>query len=259
MKISVVINTYNADKYLAEVLESVKRFDEIVICDMESTDNTLSIAKKYNCKIVTFPKEGHTYVEPARNFAIHQASHPWVLVVDADELVTDALREYLYKFINDDNGYSGIVLARRNFFMKKFMRCSYPDHILRFFKKEGAVWPTHIHSRPAIQGKLYTMPGRKKELAFIHLLDDTVEVITNKTNNYTRYELDKRRHKNYGVLALFHRPFIRFFKAYIIKGGFRDGISGFICCSLIGYYQFIMVAKMIEERQRKKNELKYKR
>ena len=54
-RISVVINTYNASQHLAEVLETVKGFDEVVICDMESTDNTLDIARKYGCKIVIFP------------------------------------------------------------------------------------------------------------------------------------------------------------------------------------------------------------
>ena len=53
MKISVIINTYNASKHLKQVLEAVKGFDEIVICDMESTDNTIEIAKTFNCKIVT--------------------------------------------------------------------------------------------------------------------------------------------------------------------------------------------------------------
>lgn len=85
--ISVVINTYNAERDLREVLESVKEFDEIVICDMESTDNTLDIAKEYGCKVVTFPKENHRIVEPARNFAIQSASSKWVLVVDADEII----------------------------------------------------------------------------------------------------------------------------------------------------------------------------
>ena len=58
-KISVVINTYNAEAKLAKVLDTVKDFYEVVICDMESTDSTLDIARKYNCKIVTFPKGEH--------------------------------------------------------------------------------------------------------------------------------------------------------------------------------------------------------
>ena len=72
-KISVVINTYNAEQHLSRVLGAVKDFDEIVICDMESTDSTLDIARQYGCKIVTFEKKDYTIVEPARNFAIQSA------------------------------------------------------------------------------------------------------------------------------------------------------------------------------------------
>ena len=93
-RISVVINTYNAEQHLEEVLQSVTGFDEVVVCDMESTDHTLDIARRYGCHIVTFPKANHKSAEPARTFAIQSATSPWVLVVDADELVTRELREY---------------------------------------------------------------------------------------------------------------------------------------------------------------------
>ena len=98
-RISVVINTYNAEKHLEKVLDSVKQFDEIVICDMYSTDKTLEIARKYNCRIVYYKKE--PFVEPARNFAIQSASYEWVLLVDADEVISDELRQYLYNFIQN--------------------------------------------------------------------------------------------------------------------------------------------------------------
>ena len=95
MKISVIINTYNAEKHLATVLETAKDFDEVVICDMHSSDRTIAIAERYGCKIVYC--ERFPYVEPARNFAIAQAQYPWVLVIDADETIPAKLREYLYQ------------------------------------------------------------------------------------------------------------------------------------------------------------------
>ena len=61
-KISVVINTYNARQHLQKVLESVKGFDEVVVCDMESTDDTVAIAREYGCKVVTFPKRACPHV-----------------------------------------------------------------------------------------------------------------------------------------------------------------------------------------------------
>ena len=62
--ISVVINTYNAEKHLVQVVESVKHFDEIIVCDMESTDDTITIAKSMGCKVITFPKGNYNIVEP---------------------------------------------------------------------------------------------------------------------------------------------------------------------------------------------------
>ena len=98
-QISVVINTYNAEKYLARVLETASSFDEVVVCDMESTDGTVAIAQRYGCKVVSFPKANHKSAEPARTFAIQSASSDWVLVVDADELIPQALHDYLHDFV----------------------------------------------------------------------------------------------------------------------------------------------------------------
>ena len=140
-KISVVINTYNAERDLEQVLEAVKDFDEVLICDMESTDATLDIARKYGCRIVTFPKANHKSAEPARTFAIQQASSKWVLVVDADEIVTPQLREELYRRIASDGCPAGLYIPRLNQFMGKTLTCAYPDYQLRFFIREGtACW-----------------------------------------------------------------------------------------------------------------------
>ncbi len=249
MRISVVINTYNASKHLVQVLEAVKNFDEIIICDMESTDNTIEIAKKYDCKIVTFEKKEYNIVEPARNFAIQQASCPWILVVDADEIVPEALKQYLYKRISEANCPAGFYIPRKNYFMGKFMHCLYPDPILRFFKKEGTVWPPIIHVSPIVQGPLYSIPPKRRDLAFIHLANDSIEDIIRKTNEYTQNEVIKKQHKHYGLLAFFYRPFFRFFKTYILKGGIRDGKAGFIKACLDGYYQFVILAKLTEHRK----------
>ena len=211
--ISVVINTYNAEQHLRKVLESVKEFDEIVICDMESTDGTLEIAKEYGCKTVCFPKRDYTIVEPARNFAIQQASHEWVLVVDADELVTPAL---------------------------------YPDYILRFFRKDSVDWPPIIHVQPNVQGKVIYAP-KNAGLAFEHLANDTISNRLKKTDIYTDNECIKKANKHYGIMAFLFRPTHRFIKSYIIKGGFRDGLPGFIYACLEAMYQVVMMGKLYQK------------
>ncbi len=250
-KISVVINTYNASLHLARVLDSVKGFDEIVICDMESTDDTREIAEKYGCKVVTFPKGDCVSAEPARTFAIQSASYKWVLVIDADELVTPQLKDYLYEHISHEDAAEGLWIPRKNYFMGRFMHCSYPDYLLRFFIKEGTVWPPYVHTFPEVKGRKLWIPAKRQDLAFIHLANDPIRSRIDKTNLYTESEVEKKKDKHYGVAALLWRPFFRFFKAYILKGGFRDGKEGFVNACMEGFYQFSLVAKVIESNSRK--------
>ena len=248
-KISVVINTYNAEQHLEAVIESVKGFDEVLICDMESTDSTLDIARRMGCRIITFERKQYSIVEPAREYAIHEAQHDWVLVVDSDELVTEQLKDYLYCLIEKTDCPDGLFIPRKNYFLGRFLRCHYPDHILRFFRKATTHWPPYVHSTPEVSGRVEKIPARERQLAFVHLANDSVENIIAKTNQYTRNELERKKHKHYGTFAFFWRPFFRFFKTYVLKGGFLDGKPGFIKSALDGYYQFVFLAKKYEQEK----------
>ena len=247
MGISVVINTYNAQQHLAKVLESVKDFDEVVVCDMESTDDTVKIAEGYGCRVVTFPKNGHTCCEPARTFAIQAAQHPWVLVVDADEIVTPELREALYGVEKEGmSPVAGYYIPRQNMFMGMFVRDFHYDYQLRFLVREGTEWPPTIHSLPKVPGRVEKLKA-PKEARLLHLMDETMHEYVAKMNVYTDNETEK---KQYGVAALFWRPLWRFFKSYVMDGSFRMGIRGLIRSGMHAVYQFILVAKIIEKRYR---------
>ncbi|KAA6332430.1 hypothetical protein EZS27_019061 [termite gut metagenome] len=248
MKISVVINTLNAERHLKKVLQSVQDFDEIVICDMGSTDNTIPLAEKNHCKIIYFENKGCHIVEPARTFAIQSATNEWVLVVDADEIIPESLRLYLYEQIKQPNCPAGIRIPRKNYFMGRFMRGFYPDRQLRFFKKEGTVWPSYVHTQPVIQGIVINIPAKRKDLAFIHLANDTIFQSIQKMNQYTENERIKRKGKQYGNLSLLFRPFFHFFRNYILKAGFLDGKQGLIYAMWIGMYKFVVASKLEEDR-----------
>ena len=268
-KISVVINTYNAEEHLQKVLDAVKDFDEVVVCDMESGDDTVKIAEKNGCKVVTFPKANHKSAEPARTFAIQSATSEWVLVVDADEIVTPELREYLYKRIGEPDCPQGLYIPRINLFMQREQHSSYPDYQLRFFVREGTEWPPYVHTFPTVKGRTEYIPRRRRELAFRHLADDTIASLMAKTNSYTDNEVYKRGERreergenegerredtkahNYGVWALFYRPFWRAFRNYFLKGGWRDGKRGVIRAGMDAVYQFVLVAKAIEAKIKK--------
>ena len=248
-KISVVINTYNASKHLARVLDTVKGFDEIVVCDMESTDDTLAIAKEHDCNIVTFPKADHKSAEPARTFAIQSASNHWVLVVDADEIVTPELREVLYQLIQQPDVAAGYYIPRHNMFMNMFVRDFHYDYQLRFFIREGTEWPPYVHTFPTVQGKVEKLKARK-EARLLHLMDETMHEYMDKMNQYTDNEVEKKRDKGYGIGSLLWRPAWRFFKKYVMDGSYRMGTRGLIRAMLDAVYQFVLIAKIIESRYR---------
>lgn len=253
-KISVVINTYNAERYLCQVLESVKDFDEVLVCDMESTDNTLEIARQFECRIVTFPREKHSIVEPARNFAIHQASYEWLLVVDADEIVTPELKEYLKRRIASSDHPAGLYIPRKNKFLGKYLPRFTSDHQLRFFQKEGTEWPPIIHSIPKIDGIVERIPKNNKNICLLHLADETMSQQLEKLNRYTDYEVKKKAHKKYGWAALLYRPAWRFLRSYFLQGDFRCGTRGLIHAGMSAVAQFIIIAKIKEQKYRKNEE-----
>lgn len=251
MKISVVIQTYNSERYLKQVLEAAKNFDEIVICDMHSTDRTIQIAKEYGCKIVFHEKLN--YCEPARNFAIQSASNDWVLVVDSDEIIPEALQTYLYKQVVREDCPEGIRIPRKNYFMGRFMHGDYPDYILRFLRKEKTDWPEKVHAVPHIEGKVETIPASRKDLAFIHLINNPLNKRIEKLNTYTDMEIPKRGKKVYSVWAMVYAPAYRFIKAYFIKGGFRDGKAGFVNAGMDAFYKFTTIAKLWESNLTEKD------
>lgn len=245
-KISVVLNTYNAEEHLREVLDSVKDFDEIVVCDMESTDRTREIAAGYGAKIVIFPKGNHKICEPARDTAIHAASNDWVLVVDADEKVPPALREYLYAKVN--TGFEGaMAVPRLNQFMSRPAHGS-PDYQLRFFRQSRATWPPVIHARPSTDGPVVNIPARGHRLSLIHLDNPTLRSRYDKLNRYSDYEVPRRERRRFGSMMLLLKPFWAFVSVWLLRGAWRDGRRGILNAYTAMMYKVMLMAKVTEKQ-----------
>ncbi|WP_226063093.1 glycosyltransferase family 2 protein [Kaistella polysaccharea] len=247
MSISVVINTYNAELHLEKVLKSVQDFDEIVICDMGSNDRTVPIAEKYNCTVLHHEKLN--FVEPARNFAIQSAKNDWVLLLDADELISNDLKIELYKFQENKEGNTVLAIPRKNYFLGKFMRAAYPDYVYRFFRKDSVVWPPFIHSKPEIKGNTLKLDPKDKNLALEHLADDCISSVLKKNNIYSTAEIERRIGTNVSFFKLMYSPFFWFIKFYFLKQGFLDGKEGLIFASLKAQYKFNTLAKILEAKK----------
>ncbi len=248
-RISAVINTYNASAQLPMVLESLQGFDEIVVCDMESTDDTCGIARRYGARIVTFPKGNYNICEPARNFAIHSASNPWVLVVDADEVVPDTLREYLYSYVRRPDCADALSVPFASMFMGRFTSTT-PERHVRFMKQEKAEWPPLVHVPVRIDGRTESVPARK-ELMIQHFDDPTLARRIEKMNRYSDNEVEKRLDRRYSTLSLLMRPWWFFFKMLFLKGSIRDGRRGIIRAYMEMMYQVALLGKHTERTIKK--------
>ncbi len=248
MKISAIVHTYNAEEHLARCLDALQCFDEILVVDMESTDRTVEIATAAGARVVVKERGAHRLAEAYRDFAIHEATYDWVIVVDADEIVPAALARYLYAEIERDPEPRAYLIPIKNYFMGRWMRCYYPDYILRFFNRREAHWPYAVHSRPSHLGPEIKIPASRTDLAFIHLANESVATWVRKMNNYTDTEMERRRAR-FSPLQLLYAPAYRTFKTYVLKGGWRCGWPGLVHAVLDGMYRFILLAKLLGERR----------
>ena len=135
--VSVIVITYNEEKNIYDCLNSVKWADEIVVVDSKSTDKTVDIAKSFTDKV--YEKEWEGYAEN-KNFALSKTTSEWILWLDADERVTNDLAQEIIKTINTDSDIDGYELARKAFFLGRWIKhCGwYPGYVLRVFKRENA-------------------------------------------------------------------------------------------------------------------------
>lgn len=252
-KISVVINTYNAERLLEECLTSIKDADEIVICDMYSEDRTIEIAKQFNCRIFYHDRTG--IVEPARNYAMEQASGDWILVLDADEIVTPELWERLKSYAqNPKPNFDACYLTRETVLMGKVLRSWRQSKCKRFWRKGVCTYSDKIHEMPKTHiGRDFVIKGRNLHLLHYHI--PSISNFNEKTNIYTDFEVKRfvSQNKKMSVWKLIFRPMVEFLKYYFLKGGFREGIHGYIFARLKAHYKFIQWAKLYEKEFTDKN------
>ena len=256
-KITAIVHTYNAEKHLARVLDTLQGFDELLVVDMESSDGTCTIARDKGARVITFARGEHRIVEPARQFGIDHASHLWVLEVDADELVTPELERYLRALTARADAPDGLYIPRRNFFMNREMYSGYPDKVLRFFRRDKCRWPATIHAIPEISGRVESIPAKRKELAFIHLDNGTVHSRAEKHLRYSDYEAARKaRRRKHPAADLLWRPGFIFLRKYLLKGAWRDGLPGLVLSVQGACNEALICCKLVERRiEQKRNDL----
>ena len=252
--VSVVINTYNAQRVFRQCLAALREADEIIVCDMYSTDETVAIAQEFGCKVIYYERSG--YAEIARNWAHAQISSEWLLVVDADEIVPLKLWKYLKEFSENQEGYTTLSFPKQDYVLGKPLRCMYRRIDKRFWKKNCATYETHVHGGViTLHGKDYRINPKHKDMALLHYHVESLTSYLEKINRYTTLEQNRFQDKNrkFSLFVLLYRPVGEFFKIYVLKKGYLDGSLGFIFAVLHAFYKFMQHAKLYETHYKRKS------
>ena len=241
-KISCVIITYNESKNIRRCLESVSWADEIVVVDSGSKDRTISIAKEYAQKVITQEWLGFAR---QKEFACKQASFEWILNIDADEVIPPALAGEIREKTDSCSVIEGYWIRRRSKFLGRWIEHAWqPDWVLRLFKKEkGFFEDKQVHEGVALKGKTDRLEGKMEHYPFKSLSHNL-----RKLDDYTTLSASQMmaKGKTQILLKLLFSPILGFFKTYILKQGFRDGIPGLILSGVHSFYIFTKYAKYWE-------------
>lgn len=245
--ISVTILTKNSEKYIQEVLEALKTFDEVLVYDTGSTDQTLSIVKKYDN--VTIRQAPFVGFGPTHNLASAAAKNDWILSIDSDEVVTPEMaREILQTTLNLRAVYS---FPRHNYFNGKFIKwCGwYPDRIVRLYnRKQTHFSDQHVHEKVVEDG----MTRIRMKNPLKHYSYGSIADFLSKMQLYSDLFAKQNAGKKSSSLskALLH-GFFAFFKSYILKRGFLGGYEGFVISLYNGHTAYYKYLKLYEANQKK--------
>jgi len=241
--ISVVTMTRNSATKIRDCLESAKWSDDIVVIDDFSKDNTLDIVGEYTNNIHQrkWENEGRQ-----RNFAYSKAKNEYILSLDTDERITSELQDELIRLAEEGFTHNGYNVPHKNYIGNRWIRHGgwYPNRKLKLFKKSEFRYAEEEYHPPAI------MEGERKDLngEIIHLAYKDFSDMVRKVDHQTNFESEKwfRDKRKMSLARALRKSFDRFFKAYFLKQGFRDGFLGFMMAFFGGFYQLLSYAKYAE-------------
>jgi glycosyltransferase involved in cell wall biosynthesis len=246
-KISATVITYNEQANIGQCLESIRWVDEIVVVDSGSTDRTVEIARNYTERVIINPWPGYI---AQKNFALKQASHEWILCLDADERVTPELKGEIISEINLEKGIVGYYIKRHTYYLGRWINHGgwYPDYKLRLIRKGEARWDgVDPHDKLVTHGKTGYLKGEILHYTYrdfshqLRVIDRFSEVAVQEgLKRGARFSVWK---------ALLHPP-LKFVECYVYKLGFLDGLPGLIIAIASSFYVFVKYIKLWERLRR---------
>ena len=241
-KLTVTVITRNESANILPALESVSWADEVVVIDANSTDDTVVLARQRTGRVFVRDWPGYS---AQKNFAAEQASHDWILSLDADERVTPALAGEIQSLLGDEPPARGYRIPRVSYYLGRWIRSTdwYPDFQLRLYDRRVSTWAGAVHEGVEVKGAV----GRLRS----HLEHRPYRDISHHLLTIDRYttlaaQQMRERGKTVGVAGVAFRPVGAFLRNYLVRGGWRDGSVGFVVSVLNSYYVFLKFAKLWE-------------
>jgi hypothetical protein len=248
--LSVIVPTGSRDDVIEDCLKSVRWADEVIVVDSFSTDRTLEIARAYADRVLQ-----HEYGFSAlqKNWAIPQARHEWVLIVDTDERVTAELRAEIEQILAGAPPHAGYRIPRANVVLGRELRgAGYaPDYQVRLFRRDAARYDLRrVHAHMLLDGTSGTLRS-----PLLHYSGRSLDqVVGNLLVQMTTWEAEQRgagaagkRTKGMLWINLVFRPIAAFWLRYLRQGGWRDGYHGLVVSLIWAIYVAITYMKVWEQ------------
>ncbi len=240
-RISAIVITLNEEKNIKRCLSSLDWVDEIVLVDSGSTDDTKKIASEFASRIFDIKWEGFG---KAKEYAKGKASHQWIISLDADEVVTGDLKQEIQKIIATEGSLRGYYVPRLSNFLGRWIKHGgwYPDHVLRLFRKDKAKFNhSMVHEKVEVDGEVGHLKSH-----ILHYTDPDFHHYLKKLNQYTSLGAEGlfEQGRKARILDLIFRPPALFFKMYVAKRGFLDGLCGFALAVSSAFHVFSKYVKL---------------
>ncbi|MBI4575032.1 MAG: glycosyltransferase family 2 protein [Planctomycetes bacterium] len=243
LPVSACIITLDEERNIRACLESVAFVDEVVVVDSRSADRTVEICREFTDRVIVRDFPGHV---EQKNHAVGEARNDWVLCVDADERVSEALRASIEAALAADPGdVVGFEFARASHYLGRWMRRGgwYPDTKLRLFRRSRGRWGgENPHDHVRVDG-----PVRRLEGDLLHYVYDDLAHHLRVIGSYSGIQAREKFAKGVrpGWRLVTHPP-AKFLKAYLLRGGVLEGWRGFLMAWMGAISVFMKYARLWE-------------
>ncbi len=240
MKITATIITLNEERNIARAIESLRCCDEILILDSGSVDRTVELAEKLGARIIEAGWRGYA---GQKNWAAEQASHDWILSLDADEALSEALEAEIWNLKKNGPQYDAYTMPRLARYLGRWILHSgwYPDRKVRLYDRGKAKWVGDIvHESVKAEGRVGHL-----EANILHFTCDSLSEHVKSLDRYTTLAAQDlvARKVTIGLWRLIIDPPWTFIKTYFFQRGFQDGLEGLIIAYMAAFYTFLKYSK----------------